>query len=193
MSRLVRRVAPLALSHGQCITPTSRPCDGIWPLMASWTPYWRALLKVGDSGETRKLIPFIFSFNFKPSSLPACFNVYSDFMTYSSGIYVYDGKSSYLGGHCVELIGWGHDNSTKLDYWVRVPPFHAFLQKKKRILHISFPSRNNSSWRTAGELAGVWTAFSRWSRASTVATWKETHSQLLQQLAAANDRWFRLY
>jgi len=48
----------------------------------------------------------------------ACFDVYDDFMNYESGVYVYDGSSDLAGGHCVEMIGWGHDKVSNLDYWI---------------------------------------------------------------------------
>jgi cathepsin B len=44
------------------------------------------------------------------------FTVYSDFMTYSSGIYEKT-SSTIVGGHAVKLIGWDHDDNGRL-YWV---------------------------------------------------------------------------
>ena len=45
------------------------------------------------------------------------FMVYSDFMSYSGGIYQYtDGVLQ--GGHAVKIIGFGHDDASGLDYWV---------------------------------------------------------------------------
>jgi len=47
----------------------------------------------------------------------AAFYVFSDFMSYSSG--VYQRRSVDLdGGHAVKIIGWGVDESTKLPYWL---------------------------------------------------------------------------
>ena len=43
------------------------------------------------------------------------FTVYSDFMSYKSGIYIYK-SGSVLGGHAVKIIGWGAQGSTK--YWI---------------------------------------------------------------------------
>jgi cathepsin B len=43
------------------------------------------------------------------------FNVYSDFMNYSSGIYKH--VSGYLeGGHAIKVLGWGVEGST--NYWI---------------------------------------------------------------------------
>jgi len=43
------------------------------------------------------------------------FDVYEDFVTYSSGVYKHS-KGKYLGGHAVRAIGWGEENGTP--YWL---------------------------------------------------------------------------
>jgi len=48
--------------------------------------------------------------------LSVAFTVYSDFPTYKSGVYKHT-TGSALGGHAVELIGYGTD-ATAGDYWV---------------------------------------------------------------------------
>jgi len=45
----------------------------------------------------------------------ACFDVYDDFLTYKHGVYVHQ-SGSYLGGHCVKIIGWGVEDD--LPYWL---------------------------------------------------------------------------
>jgi len=47
--------------------------------------------------------------------IEACFTVYSDFLTYKSGVYQYT-TGDELGGHCIKIIGWGVENS--LPYWL---------------------------------------------------------------------------
>lgn len=47
--------------------------------------------------------------------LYVAFSVYSDFPTYKSGVYEHR-SGSYLGGHAVELMGWGTENGTP--YWL---------------------------------------------------------------------------
>jgi len=42
------------------------------------------------------------------------FQVYADFMSYSSGIYHHQ-SGSYEGGHAVKLIGYGEENGVK--FW----------------------------------------------------------------------------
>ncbi len=42
----------------------------------------------------------------KLGPVEACFEVYQDFMSYTSGVYVRKSDSD-LGGHCIKIIGWG--------------------------------------------------------------------------------------
>jgi cathepsin B len=44
-------------------------------------------------------------------------NIYEDFLTYASGVFVHTtGRSK--GSHAVKLMGWGVDEETGLDYWL---------------------------------------------------------------------------
>jgi len=45
----------------------------------------------------------------------ACFSVYEDFLSYKSGVYTYQ-TGSYLGGHCIKIIGWGVEGT--VPYWL---------------------------------------------------------------------------
>jgi cathepsin B len=45
----------------------------------------------------------------------AAFSVYEDFAHYTSGIYKHT-SGQFLGGHAIEIIGWGTQNNTA--YWV---------------------------------------------------------------------------
>lgn len=47
--------------------------------------------------------------------LAVAFTVYSDFPTYKSGVYKHTSGSA-LGGHAVEMVGWGTENGE--DYWL---------------------------------------------------------------------------
>ncbi|KAF2068895.1 hypothetical protein CYY_009785 [Polysphondylium violaceum] len=42
--------------------------------------------------------------------------VYSDFMTYKSGVYV-PTSTDLLGGHAIKIVGWGTDSASGLKYW----------------------------------------------------------------------------
>ena len=44
----------------------------------------------------------------------ACFSVYDDFFSYSSGVYIYNGTAPYAGGHCVAVVGY----SNALNAWL---------------------------------------------------------------------------
>jgi len=46
----------------------------------------------------------------------ACFDVYQDFTTYKSGVYVHK-TGPFLGGHCIILIGWGVTQDG-VEYWI---------------------------------------------------------------------------
>jgi cathepsin B len=50
--------------------------------------------------------------------IETAFNVYDDFFSYSSGVYVWDGTSALDGGHAVKVIGWGFDQPSGLNYWL---------------------------------------------------------------------------
>lgn len=47
--------------------------------------------------------------------IEACFNVYEDFLSYKSGVYIHK-SGQLLGGHCVRIVGWGEENN--LPYWL---------------------------------------------------------------------------
>jgi len=45
-----------------------------------------------------------------------CFDVYEDFMYYQSGVYEYK-TGDFLGGHCVQFVGWNVTSSGE-EYWI---------------------------------------------------------------------------
>ena len=49
--------------------------------------------------------------------LQVAFEVYQDFIAYKSGVY-HHVSGSLLGGHAVELVGWGVDSSSNMPYWL---------------------------------------------------------------------------
>jgi len=48
-------------------------------------------------------------------SIEASFDVYQDFLTYTSGVYVHT-TGQLLGGHAVKILGWG--TLSGVDYWI---------------------------------------------------------------------------
>jgi cathepsin B len=57
---------------------------------------------------------------FDNGPIVSAFTVYEDFYNYVSGVYVRDTSRSNreVGGHAVEVIGWGNDQASGLDYWL---------------------------------------------------------------------------
>jgi len=43
--------------------------------------------------------------------IETCFDVYEDFMSYQSGVYIQK-SLEYVGGHCIKVLGWGVDTET---------------------------------------------------------------------------------
>lgn len=46
----------------------------------------------------------------------AAFSVYSDFLTYKSGVYEHV-SGEFLGGHAIKIVGYGTDKASGKDYW----------------------------------------------------------------------------
>jgi len=55
---------------------------------------------------------------FNDGPVEGAFDVFTDFMQYTSGVYVKSKDASFLGGHAIKIIGWGNDQKTGLDYWI---------------------------------------------------------------------------
>jgi cathepsin B len=55
---------------------------------------------------------------YKNGPVESTMSVYSDFMNYKSGVYVKEANATYLGGHAIKTVGWGHDQKSGLDYWI---------------------------------------------------------------------------
>ena len=44
--------------------------------------------------------------------------VFKDFALHRCGVYVPNPKTGVIGGHAIEIVGWGTDKHSGLDYWV---------------------------------------------------------------------------
>ena len=53
----------------------------------------------------------------KNGPIITAFDVYEDFFSYKSGIYV-SSYQDWVGSHAVKVIGFGHDEDSGLDYWI---------------------------------------------------------------------------
>eukprot|EP00753_Platysulcus_tardus_P014935 PLAT4650.1.p1 GENE.PLAT4650.1~~PLAT4650.1.p1 ORF type:complete len:356 (-),score=137.37 PLAT4650.1:218-1246(-) len=60
---------------------------------------------------------------YKHGSVEGTFTVYSDFLTYKSGVYQHT-TGQALGGHAIKIIGWGTENGTP--YWKVVNSWNAY-------------------------------------------------------------------
>jgi len=52
------------------------------------------------------------------------FTVYSDFLTYKSGVYQYQ-SGDELGGHAVKMLGWGVWTDGTTPYWICANSWNA--------------------------------------------------------------------
>ena len=89
--------------------------------------------------------------------MEAAFTVFSDFETYSSGIYQHvAGKSE--GGHAIRIVGWGSENGT--DYWTVANSWNPYWGEAGyfRILRGSDECGIESSV-TASESGAAWGKF----------------------------------
>lgn len=49
----------------------------------------------------------------KNGPIQAAFIVFDDFMSYKSGVYKKSEDAQQVGGHAIEVVGWGEENGDK--------------------------------------------------------------------------------
>jgi len=49
--------------------------------------------------------------------IETAFDVYEDFFSYTSGVYVQN-STQFVGGHAIKVLGWGFDTEVNLNYWL---------------------------------------------------------------------------
>lgn len=76
-----------------------------------WSPYYGQNPSYIDTGDRNQIKHEIVT----NGPVQTAFSVYSDFVTYQSGVYQHK-SGSYLGGHSVKIIGFGVENG--VDYWL---------------------------------------------------------------------------
>jgi len=82
---------------------------------ATWTgPAWNSNMHKGKSAYSLRGETDIMTEIFQNGPVETAFTVYSDFVTYKSGVYRHT-SGSPLGGHAVRIVGWGVLNGEK--YW----------------------------------------------------------------------------
>jgi cathepsin B len=87
----------------------SRACDSGSSL--DWDEdkhYCADLVNVRCSADVKREL-------YENGPLETGFMVYQDFMSYTGGVYTHT-AGGFLGGHAVEIIGWGVESGT--EYWV---------------------------------------------------------------------------
>jgi len=82
----------------------------------TWTgPAWSQDKHHGASSYGISGVQQIMAEIFKHGPVEASFEVYADFLTYKSGVYVHR-SGEYLGGHAIKILGWGSLNG--VPYWL---------------------------------------------------------------------------
>jgi len=105
-------LVPTPRRSGRSTTASKTPSNGISKNLLSWLtstktvlpPLFPPPLSLSPSSLFPPLL--MNSLLWKPGPVEACFEVYQDFMSYTSGVYVRKSDSD-LGGHCIKIIGWG--------------------------------------------------------------------------------------
>jgi len=93
----------------------SQPCPGKCT-NSSWSgPAWKADKHHGSSAYGIKGVKQIMAEIMTNGPVEAGFDVYADFLTYTSGVYQHK-TGSYVGGHAIKILGWGTLNGTP--YWL---------------------------------------------------------------------------
>jgi cathepsin B len=80
------------------------------------TAYEKYACKIG-SGKMLSTYDEIMNEIYTNGPVQVGFVAYSDFYTYSTGIYEKTPSAEVYGGHAVKLIGWNYDSSNRL-YWI---------------------------------------------------------------------------
>ncbi|CBN78981.1 cathepsin B-like proteinase [Ectocarpus siliculosus] len=100
--------------------------DGEYPTPECLSECSETNFSGGSYGEDKKMAREAYSLAgieniqrdmMKYGSVTAAFSVFSDFLTYSGGVYTHE-SGSFMGGHAVKMIGWGTDEVSGEDYWL---------------------------------------------------------------------------
>ena len=109
---------PSICSPGECATPAcpadsaNAKCSEAGYTAATWAKDKHFAKKAyGVSG-----VDAIATDIMTNGPVSAAFTVYSDFLTYKSGVYVKTAGATPLGGHAVKILGWGNEGGQ--DYWL---------------------------------------------------------------------------
>jgi len=95
----------------ECATPScSSSCTN-----DAYTTAFKDDLHYAKTAYSVRGVDNIMSDIFEYGPVTGAFTVYDDFPTYSSGVYKKSPGAKSLGGHAIEIIGWGVEDGE--DYW----------------------------------------------------------------------------
>jgi len=90
---------------------------------SSWAgPAWKSDKHHGASSYGITGVKEIMTEIMTNGPVEASFDVYADFLTYTSGVYQHK-TGSYVGGHAIKILGWGTLNGTP--YWLCANSWNA--------------------------------------------------------------------
>ena len=104
---------PNVCSPGECATPK---CPTVCSESTYATPFSKDKHKAKQGAYRLDTVAKAQADILKYGSISAAFTVYSDFLTYTSGVYTHK-SGSELGGHAIKISGWG-TTADGVDYWI---------------------------------------------------------------------------
>jgi cathepsin B len=110
------------IPHSKNPCPTDEYSTPNCPTGCSDSEVWDNSLHLGANSYSLSGESDIMTEIYQNGPVEVAYDVYSDFLTYKSGVYVHT-NGTYLGGHAVKMLGWGNDNGTP--YWIVANSWNA--------------------------------------------------------------------
>ncbi len=119
---------PNVCSGGECATPACPADVNKGCSEASYPTAWKADKHFAKKGAySVNGVTQIQTDIMTNGPVSASFDVYSDFLTYKTGVYTHK-SGSLLGGHTVRIIGWGTEGG--VDYWLVANSWNTYVSKR---------------------------------------------------------------
>ena len=109
-------LCPSICSPGECATPACPADNGKGCSEAKYGKTWAKDKHYALKAYTVKGVAAIQTDIATYGPVSASFEVYSDFLTYKSGVYVKSSGATAMGGHAVKIYGWGTEGG--VPYWL---------------------------------------------------------------------------